>query len=176
MPEEKKKSFREQVGAFMPFFRTHRQLLVNTGGIVVLVLIIFVLTTNLGLAMKERSDAEAQIASMESFVEGYKRQVQDIKAFPKSVSDAKDVDRMQSTVMMEIQSSNLDLISMKEELQNSGEHGRAFTANFQGSYEDTMSFLVHLHESDKLIGVKYLKMDMREGRMDTVLTYKIYSK
>ena len=181
MPEKNKNSnpdegfSLEKLGAFLPFLQTHRQLFINIGVCIVLAFVLSVLTTNLGLTMKHRSDTQDQINGMEMFIQNYDKQVAELDKFPKSVIDQKDLDRAQSDIIFSFQSMNLNLISLREE-RDSGEHGKAYTVNFTGSYDDTMKFLGALHDQEKLVGVKSLKMKMVEGKMDTTMTYKVYYK
>ena len=109
-------------------------------------------------------------------MQNYQKQHQELSKFPKDIVDARDLEKTQSNIMFDIQSSDLNLISMREELQNSGEHGKAYTATFTGSYENTMRFLDSLHENHFLIGIKAFKTEANNGEMNTTLTYKIYTK
>ena len=173
-PEEEGFSF-EKLGAFLPFLQTHRQLFINVGICIVLAFVISVLTTNLGLTMKHRSDTQDQIAGMELFIQNYNKQVEELDKFPKGIIDQSNLDREQSNIIFSFQTMNLNLISLREE-RDSGEHGKAYTVNFNGSYEDTMRFLGSLHDQKTLVGIKSLKLKMVEGKMDTTMTYKIYYK
>jgi hypothetical protein len=137
--------------------------------------VISVLTTNLGLTMKHRSDTQDQIAGMELFIQNYNKQVEELDKFPKDIIDQSNLDREQSNIIFSFQTMNLNLISLREE-RDSGEHGKAYTVNFNGSYEDTMRFLGSLHDQKTLVGIKSLKLKMVEGKMDTTMTYKIYYK
>lgn len=171
-----KEDFTKQLGSLLPMLGNHKQLIVNTGILIVLVFVLSGLTTHIGVSMKQRADAQQQIAAMETFVQNYQKQHQELSKFPKDIVDERDLEKTQSNIMFDIQSSDLNLISMREERQNSGEHGKAYTATFTGSYENTIRFLDSLHENHFLIGIKAFKTEANNGEMNTTLTYKIYTK
>lgn len=166
----------KKLGSLLPALGNHKQLIVNTGVLIILVFVLSGLTTHIGVSMKQRADTQQQIAAMETFVQNYQKQQQELNKFPKDIIDAKDLEKTQSNIMFEIQSNDLNLISMREESRNSGEHGKAYTANFDGSYENTMQFLDSLHDNHFLIGIKAFKTEVVNGKMNTTLTYKIYTK
>jgi hypothetical protein len=174
--KQPKEDFSKKLGSLLPALGNHKQLIVNTGVLIVLVFFLSGLTTHIGVSLKQRSDTQNQIAAMETFVQNHQNELEELNKFPKDIISQKDIDKTQSNIMFEIQSCDLDLISMREETRNSGEHGKAYTATFSGSYEDTMRFLDSLHENHFLIGVKAFKIEAANGKMNTTLTYKIYAK
>ena len=62
------------------------------------------------------------------------------------------------------------------EQKSKEQNGRVYTAEFSGTYENTMRCLQNFHAKDALIGIKSLKMSEKSGALNTKLTYKIYTK
>ena len=90
--------------------------------------------------------------------------------------DPKQLDQVQTDIIFSIQAYNLNLVSMKDEQKNKEQNGRVYTAEFSGTYENTMRCLQNFHAKDALIGIKSLKMSEKNGALNTKLTYKIYTK
>lgn len=174
--KDTKESANELLQNFTPFLRNHKSLIINMGILLVLVFLISGLTTNLGVSLKQKTDTEQQISNMHAEINTYNQQMDTLKKFPKRIPDQKEVDKLQSNIIFNMQACNLEILTMRENAKDSGDHGKMYVTNFQGSYEDVMTFLDDLYQNDNLIGIKDLKIDINNGKTNVNMTYKIYYK
>lgn len=152
-----------------------QRLIVHVACLLILTFVLSLLSSHLILSYHEKAEKEQQIATMQSFLKNWQEKNAELNASSMRPVDPKQLDQVQTDIIFSIQTYNLNLISMKDE-KNKEQNGRVYTAEFSGTYENTMRCLQNFHAKDALIGIKSLKMSEKSGALNTKLTYKIYTK
>lgn len=152
-----------------------QRLIVHVAYLLILTFVLSLLSSHLILSYHEKAEKEQQIATMQSFLKNWQEKNAELNASSMRPVDPKQLDQVQTDIIFSIQTYNLNLISMKDE-KNKEQNGRVYTAEFSGTYENTMRCLQNFHAKDALIGIKSLKMSEKSGALNTKLTYKIYTK
>lgn len=152
-----------------------QRLIVHVACLLILTFVLSLLSSHLILSYHEKAEKEQQIATMQSFLKNWQEKNAELNASSMRPVDPKQLDQVQTDIIFSIQTYNLNLISMKDE-KSKEQNGRVYTAEFSGTYENTMRCLQNFHAKDALIGIKSLKMGEKSGALNTKLTYKIYTK
>lgn len=146
---------------------------------VLLLLLTFILSflsSHLIRSYHEKTEKEQQIATMQSFLKNWEIKNEELQDSPMRPVKAAQLDQVQTDIIFNIQAYSLNLVSMKDEQKNKEQDGHVYTAEFTGTYENTMRCLHNFHVKDALIGMKYLNMTEKNGAVSTKITYKIYTK
>ena len=152
-----------------------QRLIVHVVCLLILTFVLSLLSSHLILSYHEKAEKEQQIATMQSFLKNWQEKNAELNSSSMRPVDPKQLDQVQTDIIFSIQTYNLNLISMKDE-KNKEQNGRVYTAEFSGTYENTMRCSQNFPAKDALIGIKSLKMSEKSGALNTKLTYKIYTK
>ena len=153
-----------------------QRLIIHIALLLILTFVLSLLSSHLILSYHEKAEKEQQIATMQSFLKTWQAKTAELNDSSMRPVDPKQLDQVQTDIIFSIQAYNLNLVSMKDEQKNKEQNGRVYTAEFSGTYENTMRCLQNFHAKDALIGIKSLKMSEKNGALNTKLTYKIYTK
>lgn len=147
--------------------------------IVILLILTFaisLLSSHLIISYHEKAEKEQQIAMMQSVLKDWQEKNDELNASSMRPIDPKQLDQVQTDIIFGIQAYNLNLVSMKDEQKSKEQNGHIYTAEFSGTYENTMRCLQNFRARDALIGIESLKLSEKGGLLVTKLTYKIYTK
>lgn len=166
---------KEQILELLPILREHKKLILQMAALLVLFIAVISLTSHLTLSYQEQAEKEHQIATMQNYLKDWQSKNDELNAATMRPVEANQVDQVQTDIMLRVQSTNCNLLSMKDSPKTE-QNGKVTTIEFSGSYENTMRCLQSFHAKDALIGIKSMKMEQKNGALDTTLTYKIYTK
>lgn len=164
------------VTEYLPNLLEHKDLLACFGILIVLAFATSFTTSHLILATNESQQIEEQRATMTSYLNTWKQKSEHINNATMRPVKAVQLDDVQMAVLLNIQSHQLNLTSLKEAGDKSEKDGRSFDIEFSGDYPQTIDCIEHFNVKDALIGIKDLSMEMQNGKMRTRVTYKIYTK
>lgn len=168
---------RENLMEIVPVLMENKRLVVHGVILLALVFVVSSLTSYLVLSYREKSEKEQQIAVMQSFIADWQSKNDQLNNSPMRPVDAKKLDLVQTDIIFNLQANKVNLRSIKDDKQQDKEkNGKVYTAEFTGSYADVMRSLQSFHPKDALIGIRYVKLGMKDGLVDALLTYKIYIK
>lgn len=168
---------KEELMDIFPTLMEHKRLVVHGMILLVLVFVVSTLTSHLVISYREKAEKEQQISVMQSFIADWQSKNDQLNNSSMRPVDAKKLDLVQTDIIFNLQANKVNLLSIKDDKQQDKEkNGKVYTAEFTGSYADVMRSLQSFHAKDALIGIKYVKLGMKNGLVDTQLTYKIYTK
>lgn len=153
-----------------------QRLIIHITLLLILTFVLSFLSSHLIISYHEKVEKEQQVATMQSFLKTWQEKNAELNDSSMRPVDPKQLDKVQTDIIFSIQASNLNLVSMKDEQKSKEQNGHIYTAEFSGTYENTMRCLQHFHAKDALISIKSLKMSEKNGALNTKLTYKIYTK
>ena len=161
---------------YLPNLLEHRDVLICFGVLIVLIFITSFTTSHLIIAANEQKQTEEQIATMTSYLDQWKQKSERINGATMRPVKAEQIDDVQMAVLLNVQSHQLNLASMKETGDKTEKDGKSYEMEFMGEYPQVIDCLEHFSAKDALIGIKSLSMAMKDGKIDVRLTYKIYTK
>ena len=160
----------------LPDLREHKGLVVRLIILAVLVFLVVYSSSKMLLVYNERQETLSQISMMEDYLGKWNiKSAQLSEAAYRPVSKEK-LDRTQTNIILGLQSLNLELAGLQEMTGKKEDNGRSFELEFSGAYNDTMQYLNNFRDNGALTSIKNLSMNMRDGKIITKLTYKIYTK
>jgi len=165
-----------ELAEYLPNLLEHKDLLVCFGILIVLAFTTSFTTSHLLLATHERQQTEEQIATMTSYLNTWKQKSERINHASMRPVKSDQIDDVQMAILLNVQSHQLNLTSMKESGDKNEKDGKSFDMEFTGDYPQTIDCLEHFNVKDALIGIKDLAMEMQDDKMRVRLTYKIYTK
>ena len=131
-------------------------------------------------AYRESVIVTEQKDTMTKYIESYNNLAKKInEAKFKAVSEDQ-LDNVQSEIIMQIQTHNLQLIKLNSPGKNDNVnkiHGKAYELTVLGAWADTLHFIDQLGSKDALISDRYISMKPdKSGQIQTVIEYKVYVK
>ena len=167
---------KEEIVDILPSLMEHKRLVIQTAILVVLIFIVSMLTSHLFISYREKADKEQQIATMQSFLNEWKAKNEQLNKNTMRPVEAKILDTVQTDIIFGLQANKVNIISIKDEKGDKATNGRSYTADFSGQYPDVMRSLQHFQSKDALIGLRHVKLEMKNGLVNGQVTYKIYTR
>lgn len=167
---------KESISGSLPSLLRHKGILLHGIILLLLVFLLSTLTSHLIISYREKTEAEQRIAMMQSYLREWEAKSEELAASPMRPVGAAQADRAQTEIVFAIQSGKLNLVSMKGDQRAQEANGKAYTAEFTGSYADTMRFLAGFGTRGALVGIRHLSLAAKDGQIKAELAYKIYTK
>lgn len=135
---------------------------------------------NLLNSYRDAIAVQEQEGEMRDFLVSYNQKVEALnKEQLRPISDV-EVDEVQSKLLFSAQANNLELTSLRNlslQDEQTKEHGRSFEMDLIGAWGSTVSFLENFGVKDTLISIRNVRLTPeQDGRVKTILEYKIYTK
>lgn len=160
----------------LPNLTEHKGLLARLLALVLLVFAVSYATSHLFLAYSERQEKLDQIAMMKDYLGKWKeKRASADDALLRPVAQDR-VDTVQTGIIFHVQSLKLSMEGLKEVAGKKETNGKSYELEFSGPYPETVQCLEGFRSKDALIGIQGVSMSMREGKIHTRMTYKIYTK
>lgn len=121
-----------------------------------------------------------QETEMHNFLTSYNQKVDALnKEQFRPISDV-ELDEVQSKLLFSAQVNNLELTSLRNlslQDEQAKEHGKSFEMDLLGTWGNTVSFLENFGVKNTLISIRNIRLTPeQDGRVKTILEYKIYTK
>ena len=135
---------------------------------------------NLLNSYRDAIAVQEQESEMRDFLVSYNQKVEALnKEQLRPISDV-EVDEIQSKLLFSAQANNLELTSLRNlslQDEQTKEHGKSFEMDLIGAWGSTVSFLENFGVKDTLISIRNVRLTPeQDGRVKTILEYKIYTK
>lgn len=161
---------------YLPNLLEHKDLLVCFAVLLVLIFVTLFATSHLLIATNERQTKEQQIVTMTNYLNQWKEKSARINSATMRPVDASQLDSVQTAVLFNIQSNQLSLSTLREETGKNTQNGKSYEMEFEGAYPQVIQCLEHFQAKDALISIESLSMSQRQGKIQTKMTYKVYTK
>ena len=120
------------------------------------------------------TDFTEKIASMQSEIQSWQDKANFLNNQPYRPVAKSDMQSVQSDLLTAMQAHNLTMDNFRMVQATKKEPHGNFEMTFHGSYPDTMALLGNFHSKDALINIMNMKMESKNGSIETTLRYKIY--
>lgn len=161
---------------YLPNLLEHKDLLVSFAILIVLAFATSFTTSHLLLATHERQQTEDQMATMTSYLNTWRQKSEHINSATMRPIKTDQLDEVQMAILLNVQSHQLNLSSLKETGDKTEKDGKSYEMEFMGEYPQVIDCIEHFNVKDALIGIKELAMEMQGGKMRVRMMYKIYTK
>ena len=135
---------------------------------------------NLLNSYRDAVAVQEQESEMRDFLTSYNQKVDALnKEQFRPISDI-ELDEVQSKLLFSAQVNNLELTSLRNlslQDEQAKEHGKSFDMDLLGTWSNTVSFLENFGVKNTLISIRNIRLTPeQDGRVKTILEYKIYTK
>lgn len=174
--KDKQSAIQDIIEKYFPGIADHTVLIFYTVVIVTLICVVSFMTSSLVMSYHEKQETESKIVAMQSFLSEWHEKSNLVNEASARPINNEQIEKVQSSIIRQLKALNLNLQSLKENTINNETNGRNYALVFDGDYNNTIKFLNNFKAYDALLGVKQLKMQIRNQSIQTTLTYKIYIK
>ena len=163
-----------QVRQILKNFLHYKSLVLSISVLVGLIVGVVFESSLLVVAYSEKQQAEQEIQEMQRFLTTYREKSDKVQQSSFRPVLTSKLDAAQSEILFHLQSYRLNLISLRDQQNKNEQNGHVYEIEFDGSYQDTMQFLLNFRGKNMMVGFEHLKMDQSRGVIHTKLRYKIY--
>ena len=132
------------------------------------------LTGKTYMTYQQSQETKQKIVSMQNEIQSWQDKANFLNKQPYRPVAKTDVQSVQSDLLTAMQAHNLTIDNFRMVQATKKEPHGNFELTFHGSYPDTMALLGNFHSKDALINIMNMKMESKNGSIETTLRYKIY--
>lgn len=166
-----------KIARYIPLIKKEKSLLISVLSVIFLLLIVIATSTKLVSSYQTAQQVKQQVNTMNTFLDEWKHKTDFLNKENYRPVKENQVDFVQSDLLANLKANTLELKGFKAIATNEkGSKDRNFEMTFSGSYESTIAYLNNFHTKDALVNIYNLKMQSENGKIKTVIQYKIYVK